>query len=115
MDRIMEKQDEYQRAIEEVLTEYAQYKPKYGDVEVQCHFDRERGHYQLMHVGWDGHKRVRGAVIHIDLKGERIWIQHDGTEEGIAGRFVAMSIPKEDIVLGFHAPYKRPYTEFAVG
>lgn len=45
---------------------------------------------------------------------EEILIQHDGTEEGIANRLVDMGVPKEDIVLAFHAPYKRKYTEFAV-
>ena len=39
--------------------------------------------------------------------------QHDGTEEGIANRLVAQGVPKEHIVLAFHAPYKRPYTGFA--
>jgi hypothetical protein len=28
---------------------------------------------------------------------------------------VALGVPKEDIVLAFHAPYKRPYTGFGVG
>jgi hypothetical protein len=27
---------------------------------------------------------------------------------------VALGIPKEQIVLGFHSPYKRQFTEFAV-
>jgi len=26
-----------------------------------------------------------------------------------------MGVPKEDIVLAYHAPYKRKFTEFAVG
>jgi hypothetical protein len=44
-----------------------------------------------------------------------IWIQYDGTEEGIANRLVELGVPREDIVLAFHPPYKRPYTDFVVG
>ena len=31
----------------------------------------------------------------------KIWIQHDGTEIGIAKELVALGISKQDIVLGF--------------
>ena len=61
------------------------YKPSYGEVEVQTIFDWERDHYQLLNVGWDGKKRIRGCVLQIDIKNEKIWIQHDGKEIGIAG------------------------------
>ena len=44
-------------------------------------------------------KRVYGVLIHIDLKGETIWIQYDGTEVGVANELVEQGIPKEDIVL----------------
>jgi hypothetical protein len=53
--------------------------------------------------------------MHIDLKDGKIWIQHDGTEEGIANRLVEAGAPREDIVLVFHALYKRRFTEFAQG
>ncbi|WP_279239774.1 element excision factor XisI family protein [Scytonema sp. UIC 10036] len=26
-----------------------------------------------------------------------------------------LGVPKQDIVLGFHAPYKRKFTDYAVG
>jgi hypothetical protein len=77
--------------------------------------DAVRDHYQLMTVGWNGHERVHGCLLHIDIKQGKIWIQHDGTEEGVANRLVEAGVPKEDIVLAFHAPYKRQFTEFAVG
>jgi hypothetical protein len=37
------------------------------------------------------------------------------TGYGVANDFVAHGVPKEDIVLAFHAPYKRPYTGFGTG
>ena len=53
--------------------------------------------------------------MHVDIKDNKIWIQHDGTEIGIAGELEKLGVPKSDIVLGFHAPYKRKFTDFAVG
>ncbi|MBV7334508.1 XisI protein [Chloroflexi bacterium TSY] len=44
----------------------------------------------------------------------KIWIEIDWTEEGIATELVAAGVPKEDIVLAFHHPSMRQYTEFAV-
>ena len=38
----------------------------------------------MFHVGWRGERRVYGCVIHIDIKEDKIWIQRDGTEVGIA-------------------------------
>lgn len=68
-----------------------------------------------MTVGWNGQQRIHGCLMHIDLKDGKIWIQHDGTEEGIANRLVEAGAPREDIVLVFHALYKRRFTEFAQG
>ena len=84
-------------------------------VERQLVIDAERDHYLLMTVGWQGPQRVDGCVIHIDIKDGQVWIQHDGTERGMANDLVERGIPKTAIVLGFHAPYKRPYTGFGVG
>jgi hypothetical protein len=54
-------------------------------------------------------------VIHIDLRDGKVWIQHDGTEDGVAGELVEAGIPRDRIVLAFHHPSKRKYSDFAVG
>jgi len=59
--------------------------------------------------------RLRTTVIHIDIRAGKVWIQHDGTEDGVAGELVEAGIPREQIVLAFHHPSKRKYSEFAVG
>jgi len=51
----------------------------------------------------------------VEIKDDKIWIERDGTEIGVASELVAAGVPKQDIVLAFHAPYKRQFTEFAVG
>jgi hypothetical protein len=52
--------------------------------------------------------------MHIDIKDGKIWIQHDGTEVGIATLLLEQGVPANDIVLGFHTPFMRQFTEFAV-
>ncbi|NMF67521.1 XisI protein, partial [Brasilonema octagenarum UFV-OR1] len=73
----------------------------YEEYEVQTIFDEQQDHYQLLYVGWRGNKRDFGCILHLDIKDGRIWIQHDGTEEGIANRLVEMGVPKQDIILAF--------------
>jgi len=51
----------------------------------------------------------------LDIKGEKIWIHHDGTDIGIADDLVNLRVPKSDIVLAFHEPLVRQYTGFALG
>jgi len=111
----MARVENYTRHIEEIIKRYGNYRPAYGDVEVQIIFDRENRHYQLVTVGWNNDLRIHGCMLHIDIKDDKIWIQHDGTEIGVANELVELGIPREDIVLAFHAPYKRQYTGFAVG
>jgi hypothetical protein len=110
----MDKAKRYGDLVEDILRDYGSYKPAYGDIEVETIFLPESGHYQLMNVGWHGQYRVHGCVLHVDIKNDKTWIQHDGTEEGIANRLVKAGVPREDIVLAFHSPFKRRFTDFAV-
>jgi hypothetical protein len=47
------------------------------------------------------------------LHGEKIWIEKDTTEDGIATDLVREGVPPEDIVLAFQPPGMRQYTDFA--
>lgn len=105
----------FQTIIKRILNEYAYFKPVHGNISCRVSFDDEHGAYALFQVGWDGDTYVHGAVIHIDLLGDQVWIQYDGTEDGVAGELVDAGIPKEQIILGFRPPELRPYTGFGVG
>ena len=111
----MDKLTQYRIYIRELLQEYAQYRPSYGQVEMEQIIDPTHDHYQLMSVGWNDYQRIHGCLFHIDIKDGKIWIQHDGTEEGLADRLVERGVPKTDIVLAFHVPFRRQFTDFAVG
>jgi hypothetical protein len=103
----------YQEIVCSLILEYASYKPFHGEIETEVIIDREKGHYEVLHVGWDGARRVHGILIHIDIIGDKIWIQHDGTSPGIAEELIEAGIPHEAIVLGFHPEHLRQYTGFA--
>ncbi|NET74335.1 MAG: XisI protein, partial [Sphaerospermopsis sp. SIO1G2] len=50
---------DYGDLIEKVIREYA-HPPSHGEIEPEVIIDREKGHYELMFMGWDKHKRVHG-------------------------------------------------------
>ena len=109
MDRVKR----YRDVIRELIARYAQFKPSYGEVAVETVLDEANDHYELMYAGWHGYRRIHGTVIHVDIRDAKVWIQHDGTEEGIAEELVQAGIPREDIVLGFQSPDARKHTEYA--
>ncbi|NER80691.1 MAG: XisI protein [Leptolyngbya sp. SIO1D8] len=76
--------------------------------------DADRNNFFLMVIGWEQHRRVHGFITHVQIIGEKIWIQRDGIEEGITGELVKAGVPKEQIVLGFHPPNVRQHTGYAV-
>jgi len=104
----------YRHIVRELIFAYASYKPSHGHIETEAIIDSERDHYEVVHVGWDGARRVHGTVVHIDIIGEKIWIQYDGTSCPVADALLAAGIAREAIVLGFHPPEVRQHTDFAV-
>ncbi|HTU90430.1 MAG TPA: XisI protein [Gemmataceae bacterium] len=111
----MDKLDRYREIVRRIIEDYASGKPSHGQIDTEAIMDRERDHYEVMHVGWDGQRRVHGSVVHIDIIGDKVWLQYDGTNRPVADELIAAGIPQEDIVLGFHPADVRPLTGFAVG
>ncbi len=110
--------EQYRQYIQQLLSERAKRASRARNAreyEIQTIFDTERDHYQLLYVGWRGNKRDFGCILHLDIKQGKIWIQHDGTEIGIANQLVEMGVPKQDIVLAFHEPEIRQFTDFGTG
>jgi hypothetical protein len=111
MDRV----ERYREIVRRLIEEYARYKPSHGEIETEAITDRDHDHYEVMHVGWDGVRRVHGSVVHVDIIDGKVWIQYDGTSCPVADELIAAGIPREDSVLGFHPADVRPLTGFAVG
>lgn len=111
----MDALDQYRKIIRRLFTENARIPISHGNIQVEPVFDSESDHYLLMLVGRDNKRRVHGCLVHIDIIGEKLWIQRDGTERGVANDLVEAGIPRDRIVLGFRSPEMRKYTEFAAG
>lgn len=112
----MDKLDLYRQLIQQCLEARAKLRLKNDPVESQTVFDTKSDRYLLMNVGWkNSNTRIYGCVLHVDIRNDKIWVQHDGTEDAIADQLAALGVSKQDIVLAYHAPYVRQYTEFATG
>jgi hypothetical protein len=103
----------YRGIVRKVIKEYSKISYSYGDIQSQTVFDTEDDHYLLLITGREGVKRVHGCLVHIDIIGEKIWVQRDGTEDGITTELLRAGVPKDRIVLGFRSPEMRKHTEFA--
>ena len=110
----MEPLDAWRAALIKILEDYASIPYSHGDFRNAVVRDREGDHYLLVESGWDHGVRSHGALIHVDIIDGKLWIQHDGTERGIADELVAAGVPRDRIVLGFRPPQVRRYTDFAV-
>ncbi|MGF1988759.1 MAG: XisI protein [Nostoc sp. ZfuVER08] len=110
----MDKLTHYREILRQLIFEYASHKPANGQIETEAVIDSQRDHYEVLHIGWDGVRRVHGSVVHIDIINNKVWIQYDGTSQPVAEALLEAGIPREDIVLGFHPAELRQYTDFAV-
>jgi hypothetical protein len=103
----------YRSIVENLLIEYAEFL-KSDETQIELVFDRDRDRYLLLEMGWQDGYRVYGNLLHIDVVDDKVWIQQDGTEAGVAEELISAGIPKNAIVLGFKSMERRKLTEFAV-
>lgn len=106
----------YRKIIIDILNEYTNIpsvsSPK-DEVEEQLLIDTIHDHYQILTIGWENGKRVYYPVFHLDIKNNKIWVQEDATDFDLVGELERRGVAQSDIVLGFHAPFKRQYTNYA--
>lgn len=105
----------YHETVKQTLTAYATLYSENNEIPLHTLFDDERQRYLLLDIGWYGDEYVHHTPIHIDIIDNKIWIQYDDTEEGVATDLLEAGVPKDNIVLGFRPPKIRSYTEFGVG
>lgn len=110
----MDKLESYRKIIIEILKKHGENRQYLGEVTTSIIVDRENDHYMLFVDGWDKYERIYGIVYHFDIRNDKIWLQQNCTDIDIVDELLEYGIPKSDIVIGFHSPTKRKYTEFAV-
>ncbi|MDJ1177626.1 XisI protein [Roseofilum sp. BLCC_M91] len=112
----MDKLIGYQTLIKNILTEYDRISAQVPDPDIDeiLMFDDERNQYLWFNIGWKDGRRIKAVSVYVRVKNEKIYIEEDWTEEGIATELLREGVPKEDIVLAFHSPETRKFTEFAI-
>ncbi|MBL1208384.1 XisI protein [Geminocystis sp. GBBB08] len=117
----MDTRNNYSQIIKKILISYTEIPYNDLNIKFETVFDTEQDRYLLMLVGseqvnypFPTTKRVHGCLIHVDIIDDKIWIQRDGTERGIATDLLEAGIPKNKIVLAFYAPEIREETGFAL-
>lgn len=111
----MDKVERYRQIVRDVLTPLTEIQYSNPDIVNEAVFDRDNDRYLVVSTGWEGNvKRIYFSLAHIDIIGGKVWIQRDGTEDGIGYALEAAGIPKEDIVPAFHPINVRPHTGYAV-
>lgn len=103
----MDKLSQYRTIVKQILAQHAEYLPSHGQIETLPVFDECHEQYMLLDVGWDVTGRLHAVVLHVRLKDNKVWIERDGTETGIAEELLDAGVPKEDIVLAFYRPERR--------
>lgn len=110
MDRV----EFYKSLVRQTICDYAAQIPELEGVDQKIIFHEELSYYALLHNGWLRGHRVYGNILHLEVKDGKIYIQHDGTEDGITDFFLDNGVPTHDIVIQRHPPEYRHLTEFAI-
>ena len=106
----MDTLNRYGEIIENILQEYAAIPYRYGDVTTFVVVSRDGNHFLLMDEGWQKGIRAYDVIVHVEIRGEKIWLHRDGLEDGITSELLEAGISKKNIVLAFHPPDVRQYT-----
>lgn len=110
----MERLNKYREIIRTFLKESSEDPSDDPNFETQLICDRDRDHYQLVSLGWQGHQRFYAVLIHLDIKDGKIWIQRNDTDRLIAQELMALGVAREDIILGLQPAYARADTGYSV-
>ena len=110
MDRI----ETYRAGIKKAMRSLVDYIPVEDGIRTELLLDDVNGHYQVLQIGWKDRRRIHGTLFHVDLVGDKVYVEHDGTDLALVDDLIEAAIPKHDIVMGFHPPAHRKYTEYAV-
>jgi len=112
----MDKLNYYQNIIKKILTEYAEISSQVPDQDTEeiLIFDDDRSQYFWFNICWKNGKRIKAISVYLRLKNDKIYIEEDWTEAGIATELMRVGIPSSEIVLAFQPPEVRQFTEFAI-
>jgi hypothetical protein len=97
-----------------VFQEWEQFPGALSHFSVAGVFDEKHDRYTLQMIDNPRGLQKSRTLAYLTLRSNKIYIEFDGTEKGIAPELVTAGVPKEQIVLAFYPPEMREMGEFAV-
>ncbi|NET10140.1 MAG: XisI protein [Symploca sp. SIO2B6] len=113
MDRLNELK-QYRQAIQTFLQDYVASRNIHAETDIDLICDQERDRYLVLDIGWNGTQRIHHCIFHFDIKDDKVWIQENNTDIEVDQELEEMGISRKDMVVGFHHPSMREYSDFAV-
>jgi len=115
----MDKVAQYRKILVEVIEKYAaagtpSNSQNPNALDIHLLFDRERDHYQVLGLGWQGDQQTCLVIFHFAIQNGKIWLHRNVSDYDILEDLEASGVPKEDIVLAFQPPRIRQFTDYAV-
>jgi hypothetical protein len=115
----MDKSTEYIKILKEIFDEYQSLMKRASsniDQKISPIFivDELQGIFAWLDFGWTKQGRTKSINVFVRLKDGKIHIEEDWTEEGIGTILLERGVSPKDIVIEFHPPEMRQYTEFAL-
>ncbi|MBI4673134.1 MAG: XisI protein [Chloroflexi bacterium] len=112
----MDKLKTYRDLVKNFMREFAAWANRTPppNTELLCVFDAESDYYLLLNAQWGRYRCIQSALVFVRFVNDKIYIEEDWTEEGIANYLLDQGVPKQDIVLAFQPPEIRRLTEFAL-
>lgn len=103
-----------EQAVRELMGEWLAFIKPSPNFHVELVIDETKKRFLLMSDGWYGYRRSYGPMIDVALRGGKVWINEDNTEDGIPDGLLAKGLRADEIVIAWQPEYKRELTGFAV-
>ena len=101
----MDKITTYQNIINHILSKWTNYSnTDMPNVKYELLVDENKCNYILYVIGWHNNNYHHDWVYHLQIKGDKIWIHEDRTDEPIANVLIQKGIDQSAIVLGYMSP-----------
>ena len=112
----MDKVEEYKAIIKKIMDDITTIPTVQSyPLQTQKIIDDVNGHYLIYKNGWRESNRIYGCIFHLEVTHEgKVWLHHDGTDLLVGQQLIDAGVPKSSMVIGFHEPAMRAWTDFAV-
>ena len=111
----MDKIERYRKIVRDTISPLLDRKYSGDKVTNEAVFDEKNDRYIIVSVGWlDSNHRIYFNLVHLDIINGKVWIQYDGTEDGIGYALEDAGVAKEDLVPAFHPENVRKHTGYGI-